>query len=97
LRAVRVIKGRKVVEFVFARGSKAAAVSFALRRDPTAFLMAFGDDVTDEDLFEAVRRAGGVSVQVGPRSSSRADFFLPGVSALRAWLERLASRKSAGA
>jgi trehalose 6-phosphate phosphatase len=49
-----------------------------------------GDDVTDEDGFEAVNRLGGWSVRVGDAQTTHARFRLADVSAVIDWLDRLA-------
>ncbi len=45
-----------------------------------------GDDVTDEDGFEAVNALGGYSVRVGKLDRSAANYCFGGVSAVIAWL-----------
>lgn len=45
-----------------------------------------GDDVTDEDAFEAVNSLGGSSVLVGPDRPTKAHFSLPDVAAVKRWL-----------
>lgn len=51
-----------------------------------------GDDHTDEHAFEESNALGGVSVIVGPRRPTRANFALPDPTAARAWLHALAVR-----
>lgn len=46
-----------------------------------------GDDATDEHGFEAAARLGGFGVLVGPERRTHAQFRLPGVDAVIAWLE----------
>lgn len=46
-----------------------------------------GDDVTDEDAFEAVRDMGGVGILVGPERASAATYRLADVKAVAAWLK----------
>lgn len=46
-----------------------------------------GDDVTDEDGFQAAARLGGFGILVGPSRRSAARFRLPGVEAALDWLE----------
>ena len=46
-----------------------------------------GDDVTDEFGFAMVAKLGGITIKVGP-GRTRADWRLPNVSAVLAWLER---------
>ena len=45
-----------------------------------------GDDVTDEDGFEAVTASGGHGVLVGPDRQTGARYRLPSVPAVHAWL-----------
>jgi trehalose 6-phosphate phosphatase len=51
-----------------------------------------GDDLTDEHAFEETNALGGVSVIVGTRRPTRANFALPDPSAARSWLHALAGR-----
>lgn len=46
----------------------------------------FGDDVTDEDGFEAAARLGGAGVLVGPMRETAARYRLPDVAAVHLWL-----------
>jgi trehalose 6-phosphate phosphatase len=48
-----------------------------------------GDDQTDYDGFEAVRRFDGLAIAVGPRVKS--EWWLPGPPAVLDWLGRLVS------
>lgn len=50
-----------------------------------------GDDVTDEDGFDAVNALGGVSVCVGDRRPTRARTTLADVASVRDWLGAMAS------
>lgn len=45
-----------------------------------------GDDLTDEDAFIAVNALGGISVRVGARTPSAAQFALSDPRAVRRWL-----------
>ena len=45
-----------------------------------------GDDVTDEDGFQAVNELGGYSVRVGQSPTTAAKFTFGSVSAVTAWL-----------
>lgn len=49
-----------------------------------------GDDVTDEDGFEAVNTLNGISVCVGTRRPTRARTMLADVTSVRNWLGNLA-------
>ena len=50
-----------------------------------------GDDLTDENAFEAARDLGGYGVLVGPDRITAATFRLETVAAVLAWLEAFAS------
>ena len=64
-----VLEGKQVFELKPAVATKADAVRAFLRESPFAGRRPIyvGDDVTDLDGFEAVERAGGLSVAVGDR------------------------------
>ena len=70
--------------------SKRGAIERLLRRWPDSLPVAFGDDATDEGMFEAVNERGGLSVKVGPADTA-ADWRLadpPEVrAALRRWID----------
>jgi trehalose 6-phosphate phosphatase len=69
--------------------SKRGAVGRLMRRWPGRRPVAFGDDATDEGMFEAVKEAGGHTVKVG-QGDTAADWRLdaPGdvLATLRLWL-----------
>lgn len=48
-----------------------------------------GDDVTDEDAFEAVNALGGVSIRVGEPALTRATYRLANVSDVHRWIQEL--------
>ncbi len=81
--------GKRVVEMKPAGRDKGVAVLEFMREAPfrgrTAVFV--GDDVTDEYGFATVNRLGGHSVKVG-RGPTVAQWRLPDVAAVRAWLER---------
>ncbi|WP_299363324.1 trehalose-phosphatase [uncultured Paracoccus sp.] len=53
--------------------------------------LAIGDDVTDEAMFAAANRLGGLSVRVGgDLDQSHAQFRVDSPSEVRAWIERVA-------
>ncbi len=55
-----------------------------------------GDDVTDEHGFEAVARAGGHGILVGPARETAAIYRLPGVADVNEWLRSSLERMKAG-
>lgn len=48
-----------------------------------------GDDLTDEHAFAQVNREHGLSVRIGTREPTQAEFTLPGPAATEAWLTRV--------
>jgi trehalose 6-phosphate phosphatase len=85
---VDLIAGKCVVEFRRSGASKGNAIrrfqsirNFSGRRP-----VMIGDDVTDEDGFDAVNEQDGISILVGNRPDSRARFSLPTVSSVHDWL-----------
>lgn len=87
------LNGHAVIEIKPALYTKETAIDAFLAEEPfrgrqPAFL---GDDITDYAGFNAVRRAGGLAIAVGPRVKS--EWWLPGTAAVRGWLERLSEHK----
>lgn len=69
-RSLRVLHGKKVVEVVPATVDKGAAARFWLDQKQWPFILAAGDDVTDEALFAAVPpEAWSVKVGDGPTAA----------------------------
>ena len=86
------LDGHAVIEIKPAVHTKDSAVTAFMSEPPfdgrtPVFI---GDDHTDYGGFEAVRRAGGMAIAVGPRV--RSEWWLPGPAAVRHWLEQLAGR-----
>lgn len=80
--------GKMMVELRLPGGSKGTAVTALMEREPFSdgrpvFL---GDDVTDEDGFDAVAKAGGMGVLVGAARDTAATHRLADVAAVHAWL-----------
>jgi trehalose 6-phosphate phosphatase len=74
-----VMAGRQVLEIKPAGVNKGHGIDRLMSMAPFAGTVpiAFGDDVTDLDMFEAVHRHGGINVSVGPRISGAGDLHLP--------------------
>jgi trehalose 6-phosphate synthase/phosphatase len=81
-------EGKKVLELKPASYTKGQAVRRWLARRPFAFLLAVGDDWTDEDMFAALP-AEAITLKVGGEPSS-ARFRLESVEEVRLLLARLA-------
>jgi trehalose 6-phosphate phosphatase len=96
---LRLIEGRKVVEFVPRGSDKGQAIAEFLAEPPFAGRVPIyvGDDTTDEDGFAAVNRLDGLSIKVANpeargRVGSQASYRLPSVAALHGWLAAVAER-----
>lgn len=86
---LRLITGKMVIEFQPRSADKGRAIAAFLAEPP--FLdrrpVFVGDDTTDEDGFAEIRRRGGVAIRVGPSDgATAANYSLPAVKAVLAWL-----------
>lgn len=81
--------GKQVIELAMPGSDKGSAVArfMGLPAFAGATPLFFGDDVTDEDAFHAVRDFDGHGVLVGPLRPTAASYRLPDVTAVHAWLE----------
>ena len=82
--------GHDMVELRVPGVDKGTAIGELLKLSPfSGYRPVFlGDDVTDEDGFEAVESAGGKAILVGPPRDTHASFRLSGVGAVNEWLAR---------
>ncbi|KRE88717.1 trehalose phosphatase [Frateuria sp. Soil773] len=83
--------GHLVVEFKPAGMDKGRAVAELLQQPPFSGRapVYLGDDLTDEHAFATANLEGGISVRVGQREPTLAQFTLPGPAAVQAWLSRV--------
>jgi trehalose 6-phosphate phosphatase len=83
--------GHQVVEFKPAGVDKGRAVTELLQCQPFANRQPvyLGDDLTDEHAFSSINTAHGISVRVGSREPTQANFSLSGPTAVEAWLRRV--------
>jgi trehalose 6-phosphate phosphatase len=84
--------GNHVVELKPAGFDKGCALAALMETAPFRGRQPWmlGDDLTDEHAFEETNARGGVSVIVGTRRPTSANFALSDPSAVRAWLHGLA-------
>lgn len=89
-----VLCGRMVVELRPAGATKGSALAAFMREPPFRhrYPVMVGDDVTDEDAFEWVNAAGGVSVGVGIERPTAASVRLASVDQVHGWLAGLRQR-----
>jgi len=65
----RVLKGKEVVELVVGEGNKGTAIAGVRSATGSATIVFFGDDITDEDVFEMMG-PNDISVKVGTGPSA---------------------------
>ncbi|TQI75884.1 trehalose 6-phosphatase [Bosea sp. AK1] len=82
---MRLQEGKAVAELVPAGASKGSAIAWLMATPVYAgrIPVFIGDDITDEDGFEAVNAMGGVSVRIGADRESHATCRLASPTALR--------------
>jgi len=87
-RGLRVLQGKMVVELIATARTKGHAVTVLMAAPPFVGRMpiAIGDDRTDEDAFQAVKRMGGYGILVGETRPSAADYLLSDPAAVARWL-----------
>jgi trehalose 6-phosphate synthase/phosphatase len=88
---VRVLEGSKVIEIKDAGINKGRAVSRWLGRKRWDFILAIGDDWTDEDMFDVLPETA-YSIKVG-LSASKARFNLDSQADVRGLLKELRAAK----
>jgi trehalose 6-phosphate phosphatase len=90
LDAFHMMEGKMLVEARSIEAGKGAAIAGFMAEPPFAGRMPLfvGDDVTDEDGFETVNAAGGITIKIGPGDST-AQYRLADPAAFRAWLGQL--------
>ncbi|MBF9221252.1 bifunctional alpha,alpha-trehalose-phosphate synthase (UDP-forming)/trehalose-phosphatase [Hymenobacter ruricola] len=85
---LQVLEGNKVVEIKSAGINKGTAAARILSANHPDFILALGDDRTDEDTFGAMPPEA-YTVKVGSAPRSLARYHVPGVPEVRALLRRL--------
>jgi trehalose 6-phosphate phosphatase len=88
--ALRLIKGKMVVEFQPCCANKGSAIAAFLAEVPFVGRrpVFVGDDATDEDGFAEIRSRGGLAIRVGAPCETIADYCLPSVKAVLVWLAK---------
>jgi trehalose 6-phosphate phosphatase len=91
--------GNLVLEFKPTGMDKGCAVLELLQHAPFVDRrpVYLGDDLTDEHAFASINSRHGLSVRIGTREPSLADFTLPGPAAAEAWLSRVLDALTHGA
>lgn len=82
-------KGKKVWEiFPDTPWDKGEAASYILKKFSRSIPIVVGDDRTDEDMFRALK-SRGITVRVGYRKNSHADYYLHSQKEIDRFLEKL--------
>lgn len=91
--------GNLVLEFKPSGMDKGHAVLEMLGRAPFSGRMPvyLGDDLTDEHAFASTNQEHGLSIRIGSREPTYAQFTLPGPAATEAWLIRVLDALTHGA
>ncbi len=85
----KVLQGSKVLEVKSAAMNKGLAAVKLLSSDSFDFVLAMGDDVTDEDMFEALDDQSHITIKVG-LDKSKARYNLIGINNVISFLDQLA-------
>jgi trehalose 6-phosphate synthase/phosphatase len=85
----KVLQGNKVLEMKSSNMNKGLATMKLLSSDSFDFVMAIGDDSTDEDMFEVLQDTSHVTIKVG-LDKSKAQFNLIGITNVISFLDQLA-------
>ncbi|HWH22930.1 MAG TPA: trehalose-phosphatase [Allosphingosinicella sp.] len=88
------VQGGKMVAELRPKGADKGDALRAFMTEPEfagARPLFVGDDLTDEDAFEAAAGLGGAGILVGPARASAASFRFPGVPAVMQWLKQAAA------
>lgn len=93
-----VLRGRRVLEVKPAHANKGRGVDALMLGPPfrDSWPVAFGDDVTDLDMFDAVRRHGGTAIAVGPRIAGSGDLDVDGPETSLVLLRAIRAAMDAG-
>ena len=84
---LQIMRGNKIVEIKSSDYNKGSEVERLLKKDSYDFILAIGDDTTDDDMFRALPEHG-ISIKVGD-FSEEAEFRLPWQSEVVPFLEGL--------
>lgn len=83
-----IIDGNKVIEVKPSQMNKGAAILQLFNLKAFDFILAVGDDKTDEDMFEVLNQCDGITVKVG-KANSVARYRLETIQLVLSFLEKL--------
>jgi trehalose 6-phosphate synthase/phosphatase len=88
---LKILHGKKIIEIKHSSISKGVAVHGLLNGDNNySFILAAGDDTTDEEMFEALPE-GSWSIKVGDENQSNAKYRLASHKKIRELLGQMAN------
>ena len=87
-----ILQGNKVIEIKSSQINKGRFVNGIVTNGSYDFVLAIGDDVTDEDMFNALREDHHHTIKVG-LASSAARYNLVGVNQVLSFLDQLCTRR----
>jgi trehalose 6-phosphate synthase/phosphatase len=86
---LRILNGKKTIEVINRTINKGTAVRHLVSNNAYDYVMAFGDDITDEDMFTMLSRHGYKStVKIG-EGETTARYYLKNYLAVRRFLKLL--------
>ncbi len=91
---LRVLDGKMMIEITSPLANKGTAITAFMSEGPFAGRrpVFVGDDVTDEDGFDAVNKLGGYAIRVGAAKTSKAAYQFADVPSVVDWLDALPSQ-----
>lgn len=91
---LRVLDGKMMIEITSPLADKGMAITAFMSEAPFAGRrpVFVGDDVTDEDGFDAVNKLGGYAIRVGAAGTSVAAYQFADVASVVDWLDALPSQ-----
>ncbi len=90
---VQILKGNRVIELRCSGADKGNVVLHYLHKKSYDFILAIGDDTTDEDLFRAVPESA-YTIRVGRSTHSAANYFVSNHTDVRRLLEDCIKKES---
>ncbi|MGZ4098559.1 MAG: bifunctional alpha,alpha-trehalose-phosphate synthase (UDP-forming)/trehalose-phosphatase [Bacteroidia bacterium] len=89
-----ILHGNKVIEIKSAYTNKGEFVTEFLSREKFDFVLAVGDDITDEDMFGVLKGKNQYTVKVGP-GKTEAKYNVVGVNNVLLFLDQLSNSSQA--
>lgn len=86
---IKILEGNKVIEVMGLDVNKGKAINFWLNQTKYDFIVAIGDDTTDEYMFRKLVSFDSYTIKVGVRSTA-AKYFITNVDAVLNLLSKLA-------